>query len=181
MDRSRRSGAKAARPPSAPPADDERPVPPSSRLTVRARKNRRRPVQRSLWARMPPPRAIVDACGRALRRSVPALALVAAALLATGALWLGYRFVTGSPRFAVTAIEIRGVERLTADEVRAALPIALGDNVFTANLDDATARLRRHPWIASATAHRILPHTVVVEIRERAAAAIAMLGEQYLV
>jgi cell division protein FtsQ len=169
MDRSRRT---------APPVDD---VPASSRLIVRPRKNRRRPVPRSVWSRMPRPNAIADACGRALRRSVPALVATCVALLACGGIWLGYRFVTGSPRFAIRAIEIRGADRLTADEVRAALPVSLGDNVFTASLDGVTARLRLHPWVASASAHRILPDTLVIEIREHAAAAIAMLGEPYLV
>jgi cell division protein FtsQ len=177
MDRSRRIGAKgrattaeSAAPPS-PPS--------SSRLTLRGRKNRRRPA--SLWSRMPQPHAIADACGRALRRSLPA-AIAACAIVGAGAaVWLGYRFVTTSPRYAITSIEVRGAHHLSADEVRAALPVALGDNVFLASTEAAVRALRRHPWIAAATAQRILPGTLVVEIREHEPVAVAVIGEPYLI
>lgn len=169
MDRSRRQGASEA--PSAPPV--------SSRLTVRARKNRRRPS--SLWARLPPPRVVGSACGRALRRSLPAL--VGSAALATVAALgaVGYHFVTTSPRFAVTDVEIRGAHHLAPDAIRAALPVRAGDNVFAASLDTITRDLLGDPWIASASAHRVLPHTIVVELHERTPVAVVDLDGLYLV
>lgn len=176
MDRSRRSGARER------PATAERePVlpPSSSRLTLRARKNRRRAP--SLWSRVPPPREIADACGRALRRSAPAMIATCAVLGVGAALWLGYHFVTTSARYAITKIEVRGTQRLSEDEIRAALPVALGDNVFEASTDAVTRALADHPWIASAKVERVLPGTLVVEIREHQPTAIAVLGEPYLV
>jgi cell division protein FtsQ len=179
MDRSRGNGARARASTAEPAAPSAHPPPPSSRLTLRARKNRRRPA--SLWSRVPRPRAIADACGRALRRSLPAAIVTCAILVAGTAIWLGYRFVTTSDRYAITSIEIRGARRLSADEVRAALPVAVGDNVFLTSTDDVARALRRHPWIASATVQRVLPGTIVVELREHEPAAIAVLGEPYLV
>lgn len=177
MDRSRLTGATRGR---AEAADVAPPSPPaSSRLTLRARKNRRRPA--SLWSRVPPSRELADACGRALRRSLPVLIAAGAALGVVAALWLGYQFVTTSARYAITSIEVRGTSRLSADEIRAALPVAAGDNVFLASPDAVARELRRHPWIASARAQRILPGTILVEIREHEPAAVAMLGEPYLV
>jgi cell division septal protein FtsQ len=179
MDRSRRStGATRSRAPTADRTDDLDP-PSSSRLNLRARKNRRRPP--SLWSRVPPPRALADACGRALRRSLPAAIASGVLLGALCALWLGYRFVTTSSRYAITEIEVRGAKRLSADEVRAATPARIGDNVFLASTDEVARALRRHPWIAAASAQRVLPGTLVVEIREHEAAAVAVLGEPYLV
>jgi cell division protein FtsQ len=134
-----------------------------------------------MWSRLPKPRVIADACGRAVRRSLPALAATAAITVIGSGVWLGYRFVTTSERFAITSIEVHGATHLTADEVRAAMPVRVGDNVFSANLGTVTNTLRQAPWIASAEAHRILPHTLVVEIREHAAAAMVELGELYLV
>ena len=69
MDRSRGGGANGARP------SPEPKVPAASRLTVKSRKNRKKPS--SMWSRMPRPRAIADACGRAARRSLPGLAATA--------------------------------------------------------------------------------------------------------
>lgn len=168
--RGRAATAELASPPSPPP---------SSRITLRARKNRRRAAP--LWSRVPRPQAIADACGRALRRSLPATIAACVVIVAGGALWLGYRFVTTSPRYAITAIEVRGARHLSASEVRAIVPVAIGDNVFATSTDDVVRALRRHPWIAEATAERVLPGELLVEIREHEPAAVAVIGEAYLV
>jgi len=151
--------------------------PASSRLTVRKHKNRRRPG--SVWSRLPKSGAIADACGRAVRRSLPAAAAVAVLAMLGGGVWAGYRWLTTSPRFAITAITIQGTHRVAADELRAALPIRIGDNVFE-GLAPVARAVRANPWIAGASVHRILPHTIAIEVREHTAAAIALLGEPYL-
>ena len=169
MDRSRR-GTKD---------ETATPVPAASRLTVRGKKNRRRPG--SVWSRLPRPRAIADACGRAVRRSLPALAATAAITVIGIGAWAGYRFVTTSERFAITSIEVTGETHLSADQIRAALPVKLGDNVFATNLGRVADALRGTPWIATASVHRVLPHTLVVEVTEHAPVAMVDLGELYLV
>lgn len=116
-----------------------------------------------------------------MRRSLPALAATAAITVIGSGMWLGYRFVTTSERFAITAIEVHGATHLTSEQVRAAMPVHVGDNVFAANLGTITSSLRRAPWVAAAEAHRVLPHTLVVEIREHVAVAMLELGELYLV
>jgi cell division protein FtsQ len=155
------------------------PVPAASRLTVRGKKNRRRPG--SVWSRLPRPRAIADACGRAVRRSLPALAATAGITVIGIGAWAGYRFVTTSERFAITSIEVTGETHLSADQIRAALPVKLGDNVFATNLGRVADVLRATPWIASASVHRVLPHTLVVEVTEHAPVAMVDLGDLYLV
>jgi cell division protein FtsQ len=130
---------------------------------------------------MPRPRELADACGRALRRSLPAVIASCAVLGAGSAIWLGYHFLTTSSRYAITSIEIRGTDRLSPDELRASLPVAVGDNVFAASTGEVEGALRGNPWIASASAQRILPDTVVVEIVEHVPAAVGVLGEPYLV
>lgn len=126
------------------------------------------------------PAAVADACGRALRRSLPALIGLGVLGAIGGTAWAGYRFVTTSSRFAIAEIQIRGNHHLTDDQIRAALPVAVGDNVFAADLDTVTRELRANPWIASVDAHRILPHTIVIELREHVPAALAELGGLYL-
>ena len=168
MDRSRRGGTKTDRPAS---ASD---VPAASRLTVRPKRNRKRPV--SLWSRRPTRAQVLDACGRALRRSVPALIATAVLVVLGAGLFLGYRFLTTSDRFAIAAIEIHGATRLAPDEIRAALPAKVGGNIFKADLGDVAHALRKNPWIRSASAHRVLPDTLVVEIAERSAVAVVQIG-----
>ena len=172
MDRSQRGGAKeTSRPPT------------SSRLTFKpqskARKNRKR--QGSIWSRVPRPAQIADACGRMLRRGAPAAIGLAIVGAIGGTAWAGYRFVTHSPRFAITTIEVRGNHHLTSEQIRAELPARAGDNVFATNLDGLVRELRAEPWVAHAEAHRILPHTIVVDVVEHEPAALADLGGLYLV
>jgi cell division protein FtsQ len=87
--------------------------------------------------------------------------------------------VTTSPRFAITTIELRGNAHISSDELRARLPIHLGDNVFV-DLAGAARVVRSHPWVASVEARRILPHTITIDIREHAAAVVLDLGDRYL-
>jgi cell division protein FtsQ len=147
-------------------------------MTVGKKGNRRRATP--LWSRLPKPRAVADACGRALRRAVPAmLALVGIGAAAAGA-YEGYRFLTSSPRFAITDVEIRGTHVLDPEALRARLGFATGDNIFTAPLAGAEERLAREPWIASVHVHRELPHTVIVDVKEREATALVDEGGLYL-
>src|SRR5690349_19982680 len=130
MDRSRRQGMPRAQgpreaKPTRPPADAP---PTASRLTIRSRKNSRRPSP--VWSRVPKPRAIADACGRAVRRSLSGIAATAGIAVIAGGAWLGYAFITTSNRFAITSIEVRGTSQITADDVRVAIPARIGDNVF---------------------------------------------------
>ncbi|MBX3154496.1 MAG: FtsQ-type POTRA domain-containing protein [Deltaproteobacteria bacterium] len=151
-------------------------------------KNRRR-AQVGLWARVPGPRQIAlgsariaNACGRMVRRSLPAIgAGVAVLALGVGAVF-GYRFVTTSDRFAVTEIQIHGTSRVDAADLRAALPVRVGDNVFTASLGDITRAVRAQPWIAGVEARRVLPHTIVIDVREHEPSGVVALDDAlYLV
>jgi hypothetical protein len=152
--------------------------PASSRLILRRQRNRRRPG--SLWSRLPRPRAIADACGRAVRRSLPAVAAIAALAVLGAGLAAGHRWITHSPRFAIQDIVVHGAHRVDPDQLRAALPIHPGDSVFS-GLAGAAEAARRSPWVASVDVHRMLPHTIVIELREHTAAALVDLGELYLV
>jgi len=161
----------------APPARPGSP-PAQSRLTLRKTRNRRRPG--SMWSRLPQPGAIADACGRAVRRSLPAVAALAILAALGGALWQGRRWLTHSPRFAITEIAIRGAHRVDTVALRARLPVHVGDNAFI-DLDALARAVRDEPWVAAAEVRRELPHTIAIAIREHVAAAVAELGELYLV
>jgi cell division septal protein FtsQ len=121
-----------------------------------------------------------DACCRAARRSLPAAIAAAALAMLGGGVWAGHRWITHSPRFAIEQIAIHGAHRVDPDQLRAALPVHLGDNVFT-GLGGVVLAARDNPWVAGAEVHRILPHTIVVDLREHVAAAVVAVDELYLV
>ncbi|HEY0254255.1 MAG TPA: FtsQ-type POTRA domain-containing protein [Kofleriaceae bacterium] len=130
---------------------------------------------------MPKPAVVVNACGKMLRRSLPALVGLGIVSAIGGTAWAGYRFVTTSPRFEIATIEVHGNQHVAADQIRAMLPVAIGDNVFAAKIDSLTSELHTNPWIAKSSAHRVLPHTIVIDVVEHEAVAIADLGGLYLV
>ena len=143
------------------------------------RRNKRRPSP--FITRLPRPRAVVEACGRALRRSAPPLLALAAVGAVVGGVYGAHHFLTHSPRFAVATITVRGSHVLTADEVRDLLPFQVGDNVFSVDSGAAERALLAEPWVAGANVRRQLPRTVVIEVTERTPAAVVAADGLYLV
>jgi hypothetical protein len=152
--------------------------PARSRIVLRKPKGNRRLASAR---RLPPPREMIDACGRAIRRCAPALVGLAVVAAFGGAAALSHRWVTTSPRFAITSIEVRGNQQLAAAAVAELLPVHLGDNMFASDTRSLERALSSHPWIASARVHRALPRTIVATVTERTAAALVDLGGLYLV
>jgi len=110
----------------------------------------------------------------AVVRTAAGVALVVAVACAVA--WGARRYVTTSPRFAVTEVVVRGVHRGDDEAIAARAGIALGANVFAVDLDVARAQLLADPWAKEVTLARRLPGTIVVELSERDAAALLALG-----
>jgi cell division septal protein FtsQ len=101
---------------------------------------------------------------RSIAGRVVLLAAVGAVL---AGLLLAARWFLGSPRFAVTAVEVSGQSRLTREEVEAAAGIPPGVNLFALNTEDVVARLEALPLIRRAEVIRRLPNRVTVLVEER--------------
>jgi cell division protein FtsQ len=130
-----------------------------------------------------PGRAIDDswlpAASRIVLRKPKGNRRTEAAFGATAA--LSHRWVTSSPRFAISTIALDGNDGLSTESLLAQLPVRLGDNMFTAATSSLERALTVNPWIASAEVHRELPRTLVIKVRERRAVALVDLGGLYLV
>ena len=81
--------------------------------------------------------------------------------------------VTRSPFFAARTIEVRGVSHVPRSQVLRIAAVTSDTNVFTLDAGAAERRLERDPWIADATVTKDLPSTLVVDIHERIAVAVA--------
>lgn len=118
---------------------------------------------------------------RAFKACLPvALTVLAVAVVIAGGAF-GYGWLTGSERFAVAEVEVRGAHALPVSEVERVVEPAYGQNVFRVSLPAIERRLRAEPWIADASVRRSLPDTLVVEVEERRAVAVVELGGLYLV
>jgi cell division protein FtsQ len=116
----------------------------------------------------------------ALRVASVALAVVAVVGPSVVVGWLARRHITTSPGFAVTLVEVEGQERRPAAAIVAESGVVVGANIFTLDLDAARASIVADPWIADAALARRLPGTIIIQVRERRAAALVALGDTLL-
>jgi len=122
--------------------------------------------------------------GGALRLGRSALPTMISVFLVTAfctACYFGYRWLTGSERFAVDSVEIRGAERLSDAHIRSRLGVEEGANIFGLRLSRLESRLEADPWIETAWLQRQLPDRLIVEVREHRPAALVSLDGLYLV
>ena len=81
--------------------------------------------------------------------------------------------LTRSPFFAARTIEVRGASHVPRSQVLRIAAVTPDTNVFTMDAGAAERRLERDPWIADATVTKDLPSTLVIDIHERIAVAVA--------
>lgn len=163
-------------------AGAESPVPPAARsVRPEARAKAKPPVSKPA----PKPREggprfplLAKAFGAA--KLLVGIAVVVGA--SGGVAWGTKRYVTTSPRFAVRTVAVDGASRLSAEEVARHAGLAVGDNVFSIELDEVRQKLEAHPWIASARVSRKLPGAVMVSVVEHEPKALVSVADAlYLV
>ena len=123
----------------------------------------------------PKPRSARLVRAMAVLQTVLGAALVLG--VAIGVAWAARRYVRESPRFALRSVEVSGGRHRKNDEIVAKAGLAVGTNLFSIELEEARARLATDPWIESARLSRRLPGTISVEVTEREAAALVVVGD----
>jgi cell division protein FtsQ len=145
---------------------------------LRRRRNRRvtswRPTLAE-WA--------ADAFARLVQRLLVVGKVLAGVVFLAGAAWGGQRavrHVIASPRFALREIRVSAAKHVLHDEVVALAAVSEGDALLAVDTDAVAARVASHPWVASARVRRELPSALVVDVVERRASAVGLLGALYL-
>jgi cell division protein FtsQ len=157
----------------------------SDELTTR---KRRRPSNRRVAVRGRAPLvAVADGVG-AVGRVVLLVArwmfkvlLLAGLLVAlVGGGRLAVAHVMGSSRFALREVVVSPTSRLSHEEVVALAKVNEGDRLLALDTDAIAARVAEHPWVAEARVRRQLPSALTIDVVERKAVAVAVLGALYL-
>jgi cell division protein FtsQ len=91
------------------------------------------------------------------------------------------RYVSTSPRFAVTEVVVTGAKQRATGDLIALAGFEKGKNIFSADLDGARDRLLADPWLKDVALARRLPGTLYIDVVEREAAAILNLEDTYLI
>ncbi len=83
--------------------------------------------------------------------------------------------------FRLNRIEIRGLNRLSQEEVLQVADIGVNDNLFALDVKKIGQSLEAHPWISRATVKRRLPDTLVIKLWEETPIALTAIdGRLYL-
>lgn len=77
-------------------------------------------------------------------------------------------------------VRVQGVDVVVAHEIEAYLDLEKETPLFSIDLDAARKRVEEHPFIRSASLHRIPPETLVVDVVPREAVAVLALKRLYL-
>jgi cell division protein FtsQ len=85
-----------------------------------------------------------------------------------------------SPRFSVREFRVAGNEMRPAPSLVTESGLAIGANIFAADLDAARSKILADPWVSEASLMRRLPGTIEIAVTERKAAALVALGDTYL-
>jgi cell division protein FtsQ len=127
----------------------------------------------------------VTALGRALWAALRVLSKVVLTLAVLAAILGGGRLavqhVIASPRFAVRDVQVPALVHLDRDDVLSLAEVEEGDRLLRIDTDGVAAKVAAHPWVASVRVRRQLPATLAIEITERRAVAVAVLGALYLI
>lgn len=105
---------------------------------------------------------------RRRRRTIVGLVLLAALLAAAA--------VERSSLVALSEVTVRGVDRLSEQEVRAAADLPLGTSILRVRLGAAEQRVRELPLVADVDARRAGPLTVELVVTERIPVLVARSG-----
>ncbi len=83
------------------------------------------------------------------------------------------------PYFNLQHVDVTGARRLSKDEVVEISEVCSGVNLLTVDLNQIALKLRRHPWIRSASVYRRFPGQMIIEIDERTPRAILASGKLF--
>ncbi len=96
-------------------------------------------------------------------------------------LLLVYLLFLHLPYFNLQQVEVTGNHRLSKAEVIETAEIESGTNLLTVDLAGIGTRLRRHPWVRTASVYRRFPGQLILEIEERSPRAILAAIKLYYV
>jgi cell division protein FtsQ len=105
--------------------------------------------------------------GRRAARVARLAGLFVLSLLTLAGSAAGVRWLLTAPRFAVAGVEVQGVSRVTADQVRSAANITGGTNVWRLDPAAIAARVAAVPEIRGAEVIRRFPNRVTILVEER--------------
>jgi cell division protein FtsQ len=93
--------------------------------------------------------------------------------------WNFFNFIFSSNFCSIEEVIVKGNDRLCEDEIFCKSRIQLGENIFKLDLEEAINSLKQEAWIKEVEIKRVIPNKIIISLKERKAAAIVHIGEEY--
>lgn len=100
-------------------------------------------------------------------------------LLVGGLLAAAIKGLLQATPFPVQKVDVRGVQRLTTEEIVGLTGVEPGQNLMHVRLKQVGQQVARSPWVASVRVQRFFPGTLAISITERKPVAVVNLGLLY--
>jgi cell division protein FtsQ len=88
-------------------------------------------------------------------------------ILVSVGLLASFRWLEGNDFFTLRQVEVRGMDRLTAEEVVVLAGVEQGGSLLDVPIGKVMERLTAYPWIASAMVRRELPDSLRIMVQEK--------------
>lgn len=83
--------------------------------------------------------------------------------------------------FSLREIRVRGGEKVGGSEVVAMAGLSHGMNIWKIDPAGIETKVASHPWVKRVLVRREFPHRIVIEVEERVARGIVVVGKLYYV
>ena len=93
--------------------------------------------------------------------------------------WNFFNFIFSSNFCSIEEVIIKGNDYLSKDEIFSKSQIQLGENIFKLDLKESIDSLEQEPRIKEVEIKRVIPNKIIISLKERKAAAIVRIGEEY--
>jgi len=93
--------------------------------------------------------------------------------------WNFFNFIFSSNFCSIEEVIIKGNDYLSEDEIFSKSQIKLGENIFKLDLKKSIDSLEQEPRIKEVEIKRVIPNKIIISLKERKAAAIVRIGEEY--
>lgn len=109
------------------------------------------------------------------RKFVMRIVIVVAAVLLV---IFGSIFVYRSDLFHVNNVQINGVSHLTSQEITEIAAVPADSTLLRLDAAGIKQRLEDNAWVQSATIHRSLPDTIIIDVTERTPGAVVRINDK---
>ncbi|WP_375767058.1 FtsQ-type POTRA domain-containing protein [Archangium gephyra] len=91
------------------------------------------------------------------------------------------RWALSSPTFLLKETTFSGLQRAAPGELLKLSGLTVGQNLWSLDVETLERTMAAHPWVRTVEVRRHFPSSVSVEVSEHVPAALAALGDLYLV